>query len=373
MSDARAVTPSDTSGDGPVDAVTLLHELVAIESLSGRERAASEYLAGRMAELGFADARVDGADNVVGSRGDPDAPREVVLLGHIDTVPGKIPVRIESGPEGDVLWGRGSVDAKGPLATFVMAVAGVTPAPDVRLTVIGAVEEEAATSKGARHVVDRHRPEACIIGEPSGWDALTLGYKGRVLVDYHARQPGGHSAGPIGAVSEQAVAFWNAANTWAAEFNVGKQRLFDQLMPSLRSLVTSSDGLHDEVAATLGFRLPPDFDVAAFGDFLRSAAGDARLDVYGAEPAWTSPRTSPLARAFTAAFRAAELPPRFKHKTGTSDMNVLGPVWQCPIGAYGPGDSTLDHTPDERLVLAEYLRAIEVLQTALVSGGWASR
>ena len=120
-------------------------------------------------------------------------------------------------------------------------------------------------------------------------------------------------------------------------------------------------------------RIDHDADDDAIDMFLRSAAGDATLELYGAVPAWTSPRTSPLARAFTAAFRAAELPPRFKHKTGTSDMNVLGPVWQCPIGAYGPGDSTLDHTPDERLVLAEYLRAIEVLQTALVSGGWASR
>jgi LysW-gamma-L-lysine carboxypeptidase len=54
-------------------------------------------------------------------------------------------------------------------------------------------------------------------------------------------------------------------------------------------------------------------------------------------------------------------------------MNVLGPVWRCPIAAYGPGDSTLDHTPVERLPLPDYLRAIEVLQTALVEGGWATR
>jgi LysW-gamma-L-lysine carboxypeptidase len=357
----------------PVGAVALLHELVSIASVSGHERQAAEHLAGRMAALGFEGARVDGAGNAVGHRGAADAPREVVLLGHIDTVPGAIPVRVEAAEGGDVLWGRGSVDAKGPLATFVMAVAGLTPAPDVRLIVIGAVEEEAATSKGARHVLDSHRPEACIIGEPSGWDALTLGYKGRLLADYQARQPGGHSAGPVGAVGEQAVAFWNAATAWAARFNAGRDKLFDQLMPSLRSLVTSGDGLLDEVSATLGFRLPPDFDVAAFGAFLRDAAGDASLELYGAEPAWTSPRTTPLARAFTAAFRAAGVPPRFKHKTGTSDMNVLGPVWRCPIAAYGPGDSTLDHTPVERLPLPDYLRAIEVLQTALVEGGWATR
>ena len=40
-------------------------------------------------------------------------------------------------------------------------------------------------------------------------------------------------------------------------------------------------------------------------------------------------------------------------------MNVVGPVWGCPIVAYGPGDSSLDHTPEERIDLGEYLRAVE--------------
>ena len=57
--------------------------------------------------------------------------------------------------------------------------------------------------------------------------------------------------------------------------------------------------------------------------------------------------------------------PRFVYKTGTSDMNVVGPVWQCPMLAYGPGDSTLDHTPDEHLHLDDYQRAIAVLAAAL--------
>jgi LysW-gamma-L-lysine carboxypeptidase len=46
-------------------------------------------------------------------------------------------------------------------------------------------------------------------------------------------------------------------------------------------------------------------------------------------------------------------------------MNVVGPVWRCPILAYGPGDSNLDHTPDEHILIDEYLRAITVLEDAL--------
>jgi LysW-gamma-L-lysine carboxypeptidase len=46
-------------------------------------------------------------------------------------------------------------------------------------------------------------------------------------------------------------------------------------------------------------------------------------------------------------------------------MNIVGPVWGCPILAYGPGDSALDHTPNECLDLAEYQRAIDVLSRVL--------
>jgi [amino group carrier protein]-lysine/ornithine hydrolase len=46
-------------------------------------------------------------------------------------------------------------------------------------------------------------------------------------------------------------------------------------------------------------------------------------------------------------------------------MNVVGPVWNCPILAYGPGDSALDHTPNEHIDLAEYTQAINVLAGAL--------
>ena len=43
-------------------------------------------------------------------------------------------------------------------------------------------------------------------------------------------------------------------------------------------------------------------------------------------------------------------------------MNVVAPVWGCPIVAYGPGDSSLDHTPHEHLDLTEYWQAVLVLE-----------
>ena len=70
-------------------------------------------------------------------------------------------------------------------------------------------------------------------------------------------------------------------------------------------------------------------------------------------------------RAFLRAIREQDARPKFQVKSGTSDMNVVGPVWQCPILAYGPGDSSLDHTPHEQIELPEYHRAIAVLVSVL--------
>jgi len=350
--------------------IELLHSMVATPSVSRDETAAAELLVAHMNANGF-DAHVDEAGNAIGLRSGPEADgerRTVVLLGHIDTVPGEIPVRIEEG----ILHGRGAVDAKGSICAFTRAVASVEPAAGVDLVIAGCVEEEVETSAGARHLRERFRPEACLIGEPSSWDALTLGYKGilRLKADFEA--PGGHSAGPLPHVAEAAAELWQRLKAWCEEFNAGRERLFDQLLPSLQEFVTSTDGLHDRVKLRVGFRLPPDFDPATLEAFCREQAAGAELEFLGHEVAWSSKATTPLARALRRSILQQGGRGAAKHKTGTSDMNVVGPVWGCPIVAYGPGDSTLDHTPEERLPLEDYEKSIAVLRGALIAGGWAS-
>jgi len=148
------------------DAVELLQALVATPSPSRHEGDASALLVQWMGDHGF-QASIDEVGNAVGLRG--TGPREVLLLGHIDTFPGEVPVRIEDGK----LYGRGTVDAKGPLAAFTVAAARARIPQGWRVRVVGAVEEEYWTSRGARHVVEtwgsRPLPVAVVVGEPSRW------------------------------------------------------------------------------------------------------------------------------------------------------------------------------------------------------------
>jgi len=236
--------------------ITFLHDLVSIQSLSGQETAVSQFLVLTMNTLGYT-AHVDDAGNAVGVRECPDEngdiTREIILLGHMDTVPGDIPVRIEDG----ILHGRGSVDAKGPLATFVVAGSQAELKPGTRLVVIGATEEESATSKGARFAATQYQPELCIIGEPSGWDGVTLGYKGRILIDYEYGQSMSHTAGQDSGAAEAGIAWYNKLTAYIEAFNANQTRLFNQLLPSIRDIHTGSDGLTNTIHIKVGVRLPP--------------------------------------------------------------------------------------------------------------------
>jgi len=332
----------------------LLIELVERYSPSRQESRAVRYLVDRMTELGFR-ATIDGAGNAVGVLGEGE--RTLLLLGHIDTVPGELNVY----RDGDVLYGRGTVDAKGPLAAFVAAAARAGALPEGRVVVVGAVEEEAATSKGARHLLSRYQPSGVVIGEPSRWNRLTVGYKGRLLVDYTLERDMGHRAGPAVGVCDEAFTFWQGVQAHAERFNRERERIFDQLTPSLRAMRSESDGRTETAALTLGFRLPMGIDIDGLQKKLVGLAGEAHLRFRGREPAFHAAKNNRLVRAFIQAADDEGTRIHFKVKSGTSDMNVVGPVWQCPIVAYGPGDSSLDHTPNEHLNLREYHRAIDLL------------
>ncbi len=338
--------------------VLLLQRMVEIPSLSGEEARLATFLVETMRSLGL-EASVDLAGNAVGILG--DGPKEIVLLGHMDTVPGVVPVRIEEGK----LYGRGSVDAKGPLATFIAAAAKVGALPGKRIVVVGATEEETASSRGARYASQVFAPSVCVIGEPSGTRAVTLAYKGRIILAYDARADAAHSASPGGNVLEGGLEFWNRIKRWADDFNAGK-KMFECLYPALREIRSENDGLEESIRLRASIRIPlplsPEIVRRQVGG-LNTAHGQLRF--WGADPPYRAEKNTPLVRAFLQAIREQGIEPSFKVKSGTSDMNVVGPVWNCPIVAYGPGDSRLDHTPNEHLDLAEYHQAIAILARVL--------
>jgi len=352
----------------------ILYDVVSQASVSGDERNAAEVFVHHAAGLGL-EAYIDEVGNAIALRSTTNDTHDqravqIALLGHIDTVSGYIRVRVE---EGD-LYGRGSVDAKGPLCAMLVAASRANLPDGVDLRVAGAVGEETTGSVGARHLAPRWSPDACIIGEPSGYDGVTLGYKGRLLMTARATCPNTHTAGQQRSACDQIHAFWDRVLQRVESFNDGIDRAFDQVQATLRELASTSNGLEQHARLESGFRLTPALTphqlikiLHDLRDTHQSEHPELRIDLTfeGPEVAHATDRSDPVVRALSGAIRAQGQRPRPKLKTGTADMNVVAPIWRCPIAAYGPGDSALDHTPNEHLSLDEYHQSIEILTRAI--------
>jgi len=345
--------------------ITLLG-LIEHYSPTGKEQEAVSWLVSRMKELGFTQAYSDEAGNAVGKMGTGE--QQIVFLGHIDTVSGNIEVHLE----GDDLYGRGSVDAKGPLAAFVDAVSEIGVRPGWEIIVIGAVDEE-GDSKGARHIVEQYHPQYAIIGEPSQWQRMTLGYKGTAWAKIEFHQNITHTASSQGSVCEAAFEAWRRLQSWSIEFNDEKNRQFDQVTPTLREFHSFEDGFQEHAELRIGVRLPVGFSPEEWYQQLHQIINH-NANVYSEITrigypisAYRAEKNNPLVRSFLQAIRGQGGEPSFALKTGTADMNIVAPHWKCPILAYGPGDSNLDHTPNEHLSLQEYHLAVEVLKQVLIN------
>ena len=345
------------------DLAQVAETLVRIPSVSTQEARAARWFVETLGDRGFR-PYVDAAGNAVGTIGEGDI--TIALVGHIDTVPGDLPVHVTDG----TLYGRGAVDAKGPLATLAAAARrAIDLGANARFVVVGCVEEEAPSSKGARHLAETwdEPPAALVIGEPSGWSGVTLGYKGILSATVRIGRGSTHGAHDAESASEAACDAWQRIRCDANAFTATDAPLFDRVLPRLIGTGSQHDGVVDSATLDVALRLPESLPPEAAAAWLADRCAGGEVTVVGRAPAWRGPRTSPLARALGRAILATGNTPRFQVKTGTADLNLLAPRWGCPSVAYGPGDAALDHTPNEHIVLDELERAAAVLSSALVT------
>ncbi|MFO8060171.1 MAG: M20/M25/M40 family metallo-hydrolase, partial [Bacillota bacterium] len=274
----------------------LLLNLVRRYSPSGREEEAATYLVEWLRSRGLR-AHLDGAGNACARWGRGAA--TLCLLGHIDTVSGRLPV----GVRGDQLTGRGAVDAKGPLAAMTSALVRVSRTleepEDATVLLVGAVDEEGG-SRGARYLLrGAAAPAATVIGEPSRWDRLTLGYRGSVGGTLTVRMPRVHTGAGVATTPEEAVRIWTEIVDCAARYNAAEEEeegtpapLFRSLSPRLTGLSSGGDAGEGWAEIEFTVRIPPGLSAAQVKTSLQDLVCPHRVRFRGDEDPFIAERNS---------------------------------------------------------------------------------
>ena len=174
--------------DAGAHAVDLLHELVAIPSVTGAEAGMVDFFEERFRRRGWTVESIDvspGRRDLFIHRGRP----RVVLTTHVDTVP----PYFEPRREGGTLFARGACDAKGCAAAMAIALEELLPDTE-KASLLLLVGEERG-SDGAL-AANRHAPEGVeylVGGEPTG-NRFVAGSKGCLRISMEARGRAGHSS-----------------------------------------------------------------------------------------------------------------------------------------------------------------------------------
>ncbi|HIE18995.1 TPA: M20/M25/M40 family metallo-hydrolase [Candidatus Bathyarchaeota archaeon] len=351
------------------DSVGLLRRMLEIYSPSGKEEQIASFIEEEFGLLGFEAVRRDKAGNIYGEVG--SGFYSILLCGHMDTVPGWIPVKRKD----DRLYGRGAVDAKSSLAAMISAADMLrSKLQDQGKIIVAGVVDEEGKARGIRQLLREDlKAECAIFGEPSGLRNITFAYKGRVSLRIVCETRTGH----VGAqhlfdnAVEVAFDLWRCLKDRCGEYR-SPHGLFYSLSPSLMKINSqrTTGGVPDKCLLEIDLRLPPKFSSEraiqivkeTVENFLEEKSSiSISLQVKDrVEPFVARRDTIVMESLKEAILEITGEHAKFLRKTGTGDMNIFGVDRKIPVVTYGPGDARLSHTRREYIEIPEYLASIQV-------------
>ncbi|MEM2936422.1 MAG: M20/M25/M40 family metallo-hydrolase [Candidatus Bathyarchaeia archaeon] len=350
-----------------IEPTKLLKQMLETYSPSGKEEKLANLLKDRLTEVGFKNVRLDKAGNLLGELG--KGPPTVLLCGHMDTVPGRLPVKIKGGR----IFGRGAVDAKASLAAMIIAASElIDQTTEGRIIVAGVVDEE-GRGKGIRQILqDGINVDYALFGEPSGVGNITIGYRGRLGVRVLCETEAGHASIPnaFRNAIEKAYGLWQKIGAWTEEKK--GPSLYDSVTASLTGIRGGgvSNVTPRRCTLLMDIRLPPSTSCQKTMDQI-----DALIRQYGQEnpeirikvavkdriePFVADEDSAPVKALMKAIEETVGVPAKLLRKTGTGDMNLFAEKMRAPVATYGPGNSRLSHTSKEYIEIKEYLTSIQV-------------
>ena len=351
-------------------ATDLAIRLIGCESVTPARGSVFDVLGAMLEPLGFtlhrfvAGEAPDGpVENLFAVRHGPPGSRHFAFAGHVDVVPpgeGWTSAPYQPEIRGDLLYGRGAVDMKGAIASFVAALADI-PADAGTISLIITGDEEGPATYGTRALIDLmrqlgHIPDLCLVGEPTSvnrlGDMMKIGRRGSVNVFLEVEGTQGHVAYPHLAdnplprlvamlaeldalVLDEGTDWFQASNLEITEIEVGNPA--HNVIPGkaqARISIRFND-LHS--GAQLGARVQA----------IAARHGGTARPVISGEPFLTPPGAF-SAMVATAVEAETGVTPEASTSGGTSDARFLKDL--CPVIEFGLVNATM-HKRDEAVAL----------------------
>ena len=341
------------------DVAELTRQLCDIESVSGNEAQIADAIEQALALCSHLSVVRDG--NAIVASTSLGRAKQVVIAGHIDTVPvaENLPTKLMSFEREQVIWGRGTVDMKAGVAVMLKLAAEITePAFDV-VWVFYDQEEIEASKNGLGRLVKNHpgliKGSFAILCEPT---AATIegGCNGTMRIELSLSGIKAHSARPwMGSNAIHKIGgVLNILNSYTPEeIEVDGLVFRESLNAVLVSGGIASNVIPDSATVTINYRFAPSRSVVQATEYLRTVFPDFDFSVIDSAPGARPGMNSPEAQAFVAAVNASVNP-----KFGWTDVARFSEMG-IPAVNYGPGDPNKAHADDEN-VPASQIYACEV-------------
>jgi acetylornithine deacetylase len=316
------------------DVVSLAAELLAIDSSTGAESRAVDFVSNWLMTRGWnvhLQEVTRGRANIWASR----KGRGVTLSTHLDTVPPYIPPKLV----GDKLQGRGACDAKGIAAAMLVAADLLAKSGEERVDLLFVVGEEKG-SDGARAANRLKATSKFLVnGEPTE-SKLASGAKGSLRVIVRTRGRAAHSA----------------------YAHLGKSAITPmlELLPALNALDLPTDDVLGETTLNVGtLRAGTEANIVP-----AEAEAELMFRLVG-DPGTVKKQIDKWAKGRAELEYGSYIPAQHFHTIDgfevapvayTSDIPLLG-KWGTPL-LFGPGSIHVAHTPDEFIDVNELRAAV---------------
>jgi len=380
------------------DLIRFMQDIIRIPSLSSEEGAVIQRIRDEMLRLDYDEITVDPMGNLLGRIG--SGPRVIALDGHVDTVDVGDPSLWDRDPhsgdiEDGILYGRGTSDMKGGVASSVYAGAilknrGI---PDeVTLYVTATVQEEDCDGLCWQYIVneDGLRPDLVVITEPTSL-RIYRGHRGRMELEVHTSGVSCHGSAPergINAVYKMAgiIADIEKLNERLEPRDpLGKGTVTISDIRYIRSTSPSLCAVADGCTIHLDRRLTMDEteDTSVAEILALPSVQDAEATVTVLDyavpsysgltyptrkyyPTWETPESEPAVQAARTAYRQAfGEEPEVGYWTFSTNGVATAGMHDIPTIGFGPGHEHFAHAPNEQTEI-EHLVCCTAFYTALV-------